>query len=137
MEREYVTGWFSPADPELMVIFYETDGKSGVSFEAEILRQGAVIRTVRENSLSVLQSDIINRYGGAVMNPALLCEPGRPPRNLQARVRGLIGQGLSSWRNRQKRDSLPGREIRSDPVAHRGPDRLPKTGCPPGGKSGW
>src|SRR5262245_10091877 len=100
MAREYITGWFSPADHELMVFFYGTDGETGLSFEADILKRGSVVRTVRGNSLLVLQSDIVTRYGGAVLNPAQLGEHERR-QDLQERMRDFCVRRLEGWRRRE------------------------------------
>ena len=64
VSRRYVTGWFSPADHQLMVVFYERG--SPIYFEAEVLRCGEVLIRFQGQDLAWLQNDIIDRYGGCI-----------------------------------------------------------------------
>ena len=63
MKRKYVTGWFSPADPDVMVVFYEL--RESRTFEADVMKAGGVVQTLSDTDLGRLQSDAINRCGGA------------------------------------------------------------------------
>lgn len=62
--RRYLTGWFSPIDPQLRVSFYELPTSSDNPFEADIIQQGRVVKTVPGRELGRLQSDVLDTYGG-------------------------------------------------------------------------
>ena len=64
MNRKYITGWFSPTDLDLMVVFYERHLSSPPTYEAELLRQGGVVETICDTNLARLQSDVTNKCGG-------------------------------------------------------------------------
>jgi hypothetical protein len=100
MIRRYITGWFSPADHELMVQLYETDGSSGTSFEAESLKKGSVIRTMRDNSLIILQSDILERYGGRVHD---LTHASRTRASIQSSGPGVQRKVMDGEKKRGKK----------------------------------
>ena len=64
MQRRFVTGWFSPDDPELMVAFYERGAP--IYFEAEVLRRGEVVGRFQGGNLARLQNDLTSRFGGSI-----------------------------------------------------------------------
>ena len=64
MSRRYITGWFSPADHQIMVIFYER--RAPIHFEAEVLRCGEVVGRFQDDSLARLQNDLTTRFGGGI-----------------------------------------------------------------------
>lgn len=75
MSRKYVTGWFSPTDPDLMVMFYQID--PGPVFEAEVVKSSGVVQTFSDSNLGRLQADVTNRCGGDFVRSAPLV--GAPP----------------------------------------------------------
>src|SRR6476620_10296280 len=64
MSRKYITGWFSPSDPDLMVMFYQIDKACPAEFQAEVLRRGGVVQTFNDSNLGRLQSDVTGKCGG-------------------------------------------------------------------------
>lgn len=64
MNRKYITGWFSPNDLDLMVVFYESHMSTPPTYEAELLRRGGVVETIRDTNLARLQSEVTNKCGG-------------------------------------------------------------------------
>jgi hypothetical protein len=64
MNRKYITGWFSPNDLDLMVVFYESHLSSPPTYEAELVRRGGVIETIRDTNLGRLQSNVTQKCGG-------------------------------------------------------------------------
>ena len=64
MNRKYITGWFSPTDPDLMVMFYQIDKGSPAQYQADVLRRGGVVQTFCDSNLGRLQSDVTGKCGG-------------------------------------------------------------------------
>ena len=62
-KKRYITGWFSPTDPQMMVEFYEIRPQH---FQAEVLKGGELINQLNADHLARLQTDVLNRFGGSI-----------------------------------------------------------------------
>ena len=80
MNRKYITGWFSPNDPDLMVMFYQVDKGSPAEYQADVLKRGGVVQTYRDSNLGRLQSDVTDRCGGDPRH----VHPLNPPKQARA-----------------------------------------------------
>ena len=70
----FITGWFSPIDPTLMIEFYES---SHQTFEAHVIKTGVVTAKRHGADLATLETVMINEFGGSLRRP--ISFEARPP----------------------------------------------------------